>query len=74
MRAKKRPTSSSQIKKDCLICLENFTVAELQSFHLDHSLHLACRDCIKQYLDSLANVDFVRCPYCRLPVDSVLYN
>ena len=62
MRVKKRPQS---VKKDCLISLENVSVAELQSFHLEHSLQSACRDCRKHYLDSLANVDIVRCPYCR---------
>ena len=40
--------------KDCHICFENFRVEALQSFHQEHSLHLACRDCIKHYLDSLA--------------------
>ena len=36
-----------------MICYENFRIVELQSFHLGHKLHLACRECIKHYLDSV---------------------
>ena len=72
MRVKKKP-QSVKITKDCHICYENFRVEDLQSFHLEHSLHLARRDCIKHYLDSLASA-VVTCPYCRLPVNSNLYN
>ena len=60
--------------KEYMICYKNFRILELQSFHLEHSLHLACRECIKHYLDSLASADIVRCPYCRLPVNSILCN
>ena len=61
-------------KRECIICFENLSLEELQSFHLDHRLHLACRECIKLYLDSLASADIIRCPYCRIPVDSIMYN
>ena len=59
-------------KRECIICFENMSSEELQSFHLDHKLHLACRECIKHYLDSLASAASIRCPYCRLPVVSFL--
>ena len=61
-------------KRECILCLENLSLEELQRFHLDHRLHLACRECIKQYLESLPSAAIIRCPYCRLPVDSILYN
>ena len=64
-------TSGSQ--KDRMICFENFRLIKLQSVQLEHCLHSACRGCIKHYLESLASA-VVTCPYCRLPVDSVLYN
>ena len=77
MRVKKKPQAIKSTK-DCHICSENFRVEDLQSFHRKHSLHLACRDCIKHYLDSLAfyvhSSAVVTCPYCRLPVNSILYN
>ena len=72
MRVKKKPQAIKS-RKDCHICFENVRVEDLQSFHQEHSLHLACRDCIKHYLDSLASA-VVTCPYCRLPVNSILYN
>ena len=72
MRVKKKPQAIKSTK-DCHICFENFRVEDLQSFHLEHSLHLACRDCIKLYLDSLASA-IVTCPYCRLLVKSILYS
>ena len=72
MRVKKKPQAIKSTK-DCLICFENFRVEDLQSFHLEHSLHLACKDCIKHYLDSFASA-VVTCPYCRLPVNCILYN
>ena len=72
MRVKKKPQAIKS-RKDCYICSENFRVEDLQSFHQEHSLHLACRDYIKPYLDSLASA-VVTCPYCRLPVNSILYN
>ena len=62
------------VRKDCMICFENFILVDLQSFHLEHRLNLACKECTKQYLNSLASADVVRCPYCRLPVDSILIN
>ena len=66
-----RAQETESKKRKCRICYEN--LEELQSFHLDHRLHLACRECIKHYLDSLAGAVVIRCPYCRLPVDSILY-
>ena len=45
---------------------------DLQSFHSTYKLHLACRNCIYSYLNSVKN-SVVPCPYCRLPVDTVLY-
>ena len=72
MRVKKKPQAIKS-RKDCHICFENVRVEDLQSFHQEHSLHLVCRDCIKHYLDSLASA-VVTCPYCRLPVNSILYN
>ena len=72
MRVKKKPQAIKS-RKDCYICFENFRVEDLQSFHQEHSLHLACGDCIKHYSDSLASA-VVTCPYCRLPVNSILYN
>ena len=51
--------------KDCMICFENFRLKELQSFQLEHSLHLACGECIKLYLDSLESA-VVTCPYCTV--------
>ena len=70
MRVKKKPQVIKSTN-DCPICFKNFRVEDLQSFHLEHSLHLACIDCIKHYLDSLASA-IVTCPYCRLPVESIL--
>ena len=61
-------------KRECFICFENLSSEEIQSFHLDHRLHLACRECIEHYLDSLTNAAIIRCPYCRLPVVSILNN
>ena len=61
-------------KRECDICFENLSLEELQIFHLDNILHLAITEFIKEYLDSLASGAIVRCPYCRLPVDSILYN
>ena len=72
MWVKKKPQAVKSTK-DCHICFKNFRVEDLQSFHLEHSLHLAGRDCIKHYLDSLASA-VVTCLCCRLPVNSVLYN
>ena len=72
MRVKNKPRTVTA-KLDCMICYENFRIVDLKSVHIEHSLQLACRDCIKHYLDSLASA-FVTCPYCRLPVDSILYN
>ena len=72
MRVKKKPQAIKSTN-DCHIYFETFRVEYLQSFHLVHSLHLACRDCIKHYLDSLACA-IVTCPYCRLPVKIILYN
>ena len=69
MRIKEKPQALKRTK-DCHICFENFRVEDLQSFHLENSIHFACRDCIKHYLDSLASA----CPYCRLPVNTILYN
>ena len=61
-------------KRECIICFENLSLEEIQSFHLDYRLHLACIEFIKHYLDSLASADIIRFPYCRIPVDSILYN
>ena len=72
MRVKKKPQAVKSTKK-CHICFENFRVEVLQSFHLEHSLHLACGDCVKQYLDSLPSA-VVTGLFCRLPVNSILYN
>ena len=72
MRVKNKPRTVAA-KLHCMICYENFRIVDLQSFHIEHSLQLACRDCINYYLDCLASA-FVTCPYCRLPVDSILYN
>ena len=72
MRMKKKPQAIKSTK-DCHICFETFRVEDLQSFHQENSLHVACRDRIKHYLDSLASA-VVTCPYCRLPVNSILYN
>ena len=63
----KKKSQAVKSTKDCHICFENFRVEDLQSFHLEHSLHLACRDCRKPYLDSLASA-VVTCPYSRLPL------
>ena len=72
MRVKEKPqTIKSQ--KNCHICFKNVKVEVLQSFYLAHSLHLAYRDCIKHYLDSLASA-VVTFHYCRLPVNNILYN
>ena len=46
-----------------MICFENFRLVELQSFHLENSLNLSGRDCIKHQLDSLAS-SVVTCPHC----------
>ena len=67
-----RVTNKPQTEK-CMICYENFGKVDLQSFQIEHSLHLACRDCIK-HLDSLASTEKVTSPYCRVPVDRILYN
>ena len=72
MRMKETPKTVAA-KKDCMNCFKNFRLVELQSFHLEHSVHLACRDCIKPYLDSLASA-VVTFPDCRLPVNSILNN
>ena len=72
MRVKKKP-QAIKTTNGCHICFENLRVEDFQSFLLEHSLHLACRDCIKHYSDSLASA-VVSCPYCRLPVKSILYN
>ena len=72
MRVKKTPQAIKSTK-DCQIFFDIFRVEDLQSFHQEHSLHLACRDCLKHYLDSLASA-LVTYSYCRLPVNSILYN
>ena len=72
MRVRNKPRTVTA-KKDCMICYENLGIVDLQSFHIEHSLHLACSDCIKHYSNSLASA-FVTYPYCRLPVYCFLYN
>ena len=72
MKVKKKP-QAVKTTKGCDICFEIIRVDDLQSFHLEPSLHLACRDCIKYYLNSSASA-VVTCPYCRSPVGSILYN
>ena len=72
MRMTKKPQALKSTP-ECHICFENFRVEDLQSFHQEHSLHLACRNSIKHFLNSLASA-VVTCPYCRLPVNSILYS
>ena len=69
MRRKPKP---EKLFRNCLNCLEDFRMLDLQSFHSSHKLHLACRNCIDSYLNSVEN-SVVLCPYRKLAVDIVLY-
>ena len=67
MRVKNKPRTVTA-KNDCMIRDENFRILDLQSFHIEHSLHLACRDCIKYSLDSLSSAA-VTYPYLQLQLN-----
>ena len=69
MRVKAQP---KKLVTTCSICLEEYRTVELQTFHGSHRKHLACRICIDLSFKNL-NSSVVKCPYCRLPVDVVLF-
>ena len=56
----KRQTTPQEELLSCMIRFDISTLVEVLSFHLEHRLHLACTECIKSFLDSLASTEIVR--------------